>query len=123
MPAPELFPGDEILDSAQLSLIAGATAQVACQKFLDFFFRRLAVSRSSAIAFHNHAGVAEAALLRALVCNKGTEFRCLLLHSLHRYDAVACGTRCRIAQESTGLSSINTVHKPQLVVSQPRFTL
>ena len=101
------FPGDEILDSAQLSLIAGATAQVACQKFLDFFFSRLAVFTQQRDSVHNHTGVAEAALLRALVGNKGTELRCLLLHSLHRYDAVACGTR---SQDSTGKHRL-IVHK------------
>ena len=101
------FPGDEILDSAQLSLIARAAAQVACQKFLDFFFRRLAVFTQQRNRVHNHAGVAEAALLRALVCNKGTEFRCLLLHSLHRYDAVAGSTRC---QDSTGKHRL-IIHK------------
>ena len=101
------FPGDEILNSAQLSLIAGATAQVACQKFLDFFFRRLAVFTQQRDSVHNHAGVAEAALLRALVGNKGTEFRCLLLHSFHSHNAVACGTRC---QDSTGKHRL-IIHK------------
>ena len=52
----------------------------------------------------NYSG---AALLRALVCNKGTELRCLLLHSLHRYDAVAGGTRC---QNSTGKHRL-IIHK------------
>ena len=101
------FPGDKILDAAQLSLIAGAAAQVACQKFLDFFFRRLAVFTQQRDSVHNHAGVAEAALLRALVCNKGTELRCLLLHSLHRYDAVACSSCC---QDSTGKHRL-IIHK------------
>ena len=105
-------------------LIAGAAAEVAGQILLDFILAGVGVFPEKRQRVHNKARVAEAALLRTLIGDKGAELGSLLLQPPSSVVTLRPLTRAASTeQDSTGFSSRKTVQRPQLAVSQPRLTL
>ena len=109
------------MNTAQLALVAGATAQIACQIFLDFVLTGLGIFPKQCQRVHNHTGIAEAALLRALVRNKGTKFSGLLLQALHGGYPVAVSASYQNGAAQHGL--IIEKHGAQAAVGGVAATL
>ena len=118
-----LFPVEICADTAQLSLITRAAAQIARQIFLDLLIGRVLLFAEQRDCVHHKAGIAEAALLRTLIRDERAEFGGFALQALKVVIVCPLARAASTEQDSTGFSSINTVHRPQFAVSQPRLTL
>ena len=59
-----------IADTPELSVIAGAAAQIPCQKCPNFLVGGVGIFPEQGDGIHHKAGIAEAALIRALIGDK-----------------------------------------------------
>ena len=111
------------MDTAQLSLIAGTTAQVSCQIAFDFIVGWFWIFPEKGNGIHNHTRIAETTLLGTLIGNKAAKLLGFFLQTLQRLYFMSVGSCGQYGTGSTGVPSRNTVQRPQFVVSQPHFTL
>ena len=96
-----------IPDSPQLSVIAGAAAEITGEKHADFIVGGIGIFPQKGDGVHDKAGIAETTLVRALVGDKTGEVSCFLLQSFQRMDAVS---GCPGGQHGAG-EDVASVHQ------------
>ena len=110
-------------DAPELPLIAGAPAQVARLIGPDLVVGGIWILPEQGDGVHHEAGVAETALLGALVGDETHELRRLGLQASNVQTLRPSARAVNVEQDSTGTSLSITVHRPHADVSQPRLTL
>ena len=80
-----------VADAPELSVIAGAAAQIACQKCTDLIVRRIGILPEQGDGVHHKARVAEAALVGTLVGDEADKVGGLRLQALQGADLMAVG--------------------------------